>query len=663
MKIVPPGADYVPTPEPLDEEPPADSFCDLVMTGGVASGVVYPWAVLELARAYRFRSIGGTSVGAMAAVLAAAAEYGRRTGFVGSFEPLRRLPASLAETLADGSTRMLSLFQPAPPGQRLFGLFVLVLRRVYRHDVVNGKRATWWDIADASVSAYGREIRVGMLAAGVVVAVLVAVQALLCWPTLCPSVSMGVLAAIVMLAGAAAGLVVGAWRDIKRGIVDNAFGLCKGGDVHGKSGDDERPALTTWLHEGIQAGAGLHDGDDPLTFRHLWTAPAYPGAPFKPCADDAPPGDRAINLEVITTNVSHGRPYRLPMLDETSRLFFRPEELSPYFPPAVLQYLRSRSRPYAPASTDEPPASQYEGFLELPGADLPVVVAARLSLSFPILFSAVPLYAVQLGDKTHEKALRRCWFSDGGLSSNFPIHLFDTAIPRWPTFGMWLGTRAANPGGVAVWLPSLPSDGGQDSWQIDDLDGGIPANGGGIGSLFKFLAGVFTGAKDWSDITTMRLPHMRCRVARLGLLPDEGALNIAMPGAQILRMANEYGTRTGRLFRARYESGDARRPAQSWCEQRWTRFLVVANGLRDFLDRVTESADVAPRSVPLDQAIADARTGPPLRGAPDLQPQQAAALAQVLQGLRRLEAVLDASHVPVPDVLRPVAEIHSRPPL
>ena len=47
------------TPDPLREVPPADQFCDVVLNGGVASGVVYPWALLKLARHYRFKCIGG----------------------------------------------------------------------------------------------------------------------------------------------------------------------------------------------------------------------------------------------------------------------------------------------------------------------------------------------------------------------------------------------------------------------------------------------------------------------------------------------------------------------------------------------------------------------------------------------------------------------------
>ena len=38
--------------------------CDLVMRGGITSGIVYPRAIAKLAETYRFRSIGGTSAGA-----------------------------------------------------------------------------------------------------------------------------------------------------------------------------------------------------------------------------------------------------------------------------------------------------------------------------------------------------------------------------------------------------------------------------------------------------------------------------------------------------------------------------------------------------------------------------------------------------------------------
>jgi hypothetical protein len=42
--------------------------CDLVMRGGITSGIVYPRAIAKLAKTYNFRSIGGTSAGAIAAL-------------------------------------------------------------------------------------------------------------------------------------------------------------------------------------------------------------------------------------------------------------------------------------------------------------------------------------------------------------------------------------------------------------------------------------------------------------------------------------------------------------------------------------------------------------------------------------------------------------------
>lgn len=51
--------------------------CDLVMKGGITSGVVYPGLIARLASKYQFKNIGGTSAGAIAAGACAAAQYGR----------------------------------------------------------------------------------------------------------------------------------------------------------------------------------------------------------------------------------------------------------------------------------------------------------------------------------------------------------------------------------------------------------------------------------------------------------------------------------------------------------------------------------------------------------------------------------------------------------
>ena len=83
--------------------------CDVVMKGGVTSGVVYPPAVSELAKTYRFMNIGGTSAGAIAAVCTAAAERARQNGNAQAFSALDQLSQELG-----GNGFILSLFQPTP---------------------------------------------------------------------------------------------------------------------------------------------------------------------------------------------------------------------------------------------------------------------------------------------------------------------------------------------------------------------------------------------------------------------------------------------------------------------------------------------------------------------------------------------------------------------
>ena len=86
-----------------------------------------------------------------------------------------------------------------------------------------------------------------------------------------------------------------------------------------------------------------------------------------------------------------------------------------------------------------------------PPDDLPVVVAARMSLSFPLLISAIPLRALDMTRPRTRKAVaaveegtepaesivaETCWFSDGGIVSNFPVHFFDAPLPTRPTFAI-----------------------------------------------------------------------------------------------------------------------------------------------------------------------------------------------------------------------------------
>ncbi|MDB5851433.1 MAG: Patatin, partial [Rhodoferax sp.] len=347
-------------PEPLNPHhaPPPDRYCDMVLKGGVVDGVVYPWAIMELARAYRFKNISGTSVGAVAAALTAAAEYSRRYGSTAGFnEVLLKVPEKLAEAVGQ-DTRLYSLFQPTPGGgQRLFNLFVAAFGKTKQ---VSG---IWY--------AYGWQALLVGVAVGLTVGHFGQVHAFQ--------------ATLDGVFGAAVFAVAVFGFDLLA-LARNGFGLCSGKRT------DPSPrgsaAFTDWLHEGIQ-GAAQRPLDQPLTFRHLWDAPGGAGAASVPSTRPTRK-PRSIDLRMISTSLTHGRPYGLPLPDGSPQLFFKLDEWKPYFPDEVIAYLDQYVPLFKPKDGDPP----VEGLRELPRGDLPVVVATRMSLSFPVLFKAVPLYAI-----------------------------------------------------------------------------------------------------------------------------------------------------------------------------------------------------------------------------------------------------------------------------
>jgi predicted acylesterase/phospholipase RssA len=670
----PPGDDAAPVPPPLDRLPPAGQCCDLVLTGGVASGVVYPWAILEIARAYHFRSIAGTSVGAMAAALAAAAEYGRCHGHERAFEPLRRAPEQLAEVLPDGRTRMLSLFQPRAAGRRLLGLFVTWLRRTAGGS--QPRKLGFWCTLAMVLRAYAVEAAFGALCG---LATLAGVLFLLGladryggWAVPSPLGFIGVaLYAGLAGIGAFGSAALAVWRtlcrELRQGLVDHHFGLCAGAasDVEHapQTGvERDRPGLTDWLHEGVQRSAGRTLDEPPLTFRDLWRAPVEPGSARR--GGDAV-ADRAIDLVVITTSVTQMRPLRLPNLDRTQRLFFDPQEWDGFFPPMVMDALRATAPRWVHAGDDEPRKAPCSDLRELPGADLPLVVAARLSLSFPVLFCAVPLYAIDFDAPRPKRAFRRVWFSDGGLCSNFPIHLFDEALPPHPTFGLWLDQRQPEFPDDDFWLPGRFLDGVANG--MVNFDRKDDPSAGPWARLAGFVGAALATAKDWGDRTTMRMPQTRHRVARLNLRDCEGALNIAMERTRIMHMAQTYGTVVGQAFVERWRPAPGPRPSPEWDRQRWLRFRVLVPALRRMLLRFERSADGHAGNTPLAELIRRAVDTDLLRAgdAARLTPAQADAWQRAAAALATLEEALrdPAFDAPLPGPPGAEPELRLRPPI
>jgi len=674
------SSNKTPLPDPLTEEPPNDRWCDIVMKGGVASGVVYPWAILEIARKYRLRNLGGTSVGAMAAALAAACEYGRRLGHPNSFEVLRLLPTELGKRPKgnvgkQAETIMLSLFQPAKSGKRLFAVFVDVLNGYYNNRELPKEKATGlgWILFKAILNNY-------FLTLPMAIALVFFGIPLINNFNLLNQISaesnpnhLTAIAAIISALVVVIVLVIITWIviDIRRGIIKNDLGLCRGITPENKKNNKQQPALVEWMHQAIQRGAGLAIDATPLTFEDLWRAPLWPGGSNPSLDKSGNPLERSIDLQMVTTNVTHGRPYRLPLVNRDARLFFNPDEWKNFFPDQVMNHLNRVSTPYTPLSESDPtnPAGA-EILRELPAGKLPVVVAARLSLSYPLLFSTVPLYAIDYEEPIAEKReLHLCRFSDGGLCSNFPVHFFDTALPRWPTFGLSLEERNQyDSSGIneTVWLPDLQEEGTHDTWyRIDKAIGGEKPS---VATLGKFLWFMFLSSKDWRDKTAIRMPHVRRRVVRLRLLmrKGEGQMNIAMPEKMILEMAKEYGIKAGKkLCEAYAPDEDNSKPKDLWREHLWVRSQVLIEGLSKLLSEFSASSTSQGHTQDTSQILQEAAQEPPIKSSNDkrvIWDNQRDEIHKLIARISELENALSARSN-VPHKPQPLPELRFRPRL
>ncbi|GFJ81259.1 patatin-like phospholipase family protein [Phytohabitans houttuyneae] len=363
--------------------------CDLIMKGGITSGVAYPAAVMRLSQRYDFASIGGSSAGAIAAAVTAAAQFARNDK---GFERLDDVRRELQTP-----DLMPRLFQATKESRPLLNLMLAAQTakpwwrkvRVFAHRVLGRlalPAAVW-------------------LSAGFAVLALLLGRAGATWSSFTwrAYVLLGFVLLFLFVLALVGQIALRLGRAVTTYLPTSNYGMCLG--LSEQAGDPPPPALTEWLHQKIQGIAGL-DAGEPLTFRAL--------------------RDKGIRLTMTTTNLTWSRPVRLPCDDQT--YYLDVDEFRALFPEPVIAHLVACGQERA--QTFPTPEGE-RTLLPLPGLDLPVIVATRMSLSFPVLLAAVPLWA-----EDPDGTARRHWFSDGGISSNFPIHLFDAWVPTRPTFGL-----------------------------------------------------------------------------------------------------------------------------------------------------------------------------------------------------------------------------------
>jgi hypothetical protein len=504
-----------------------DRDCDMVMKGGITSGVVYPLTICRLATRYRLRSIGGTSAGAIAAGVAAAAEHRRRTSTGDDASAGYRALAGLPDGI---STQLESLFQARPDTRRLYRVLnaaidpdrsgirktLAIVGRIVAGRIawfVGGFALTVALVVPGLVVTEGFPVGwagVGRIAIGLVL----------------PSL----LATVIGVAAAVAGFAV----EAKRVLPTTGFALTDGA-THATT-----PGLTDWLADRIDDIAGVDTSSACLTLGDLWGPDALAAWRAGNDADWVKAGPawtaraaRHLSLEVMTTDLTIRRPFRMPFA--TQEFMFAESEWSTLFPARVVasmakpEFLTDHLHPDTGERLYRFPGAGSATNPELPGPDaLPVIVMVRMSLSFPGLISAVPLYAV---DFNGDQSVVRHWFSDGGVSSNFPLHFFDALLPTRPTFGVNLApVHPAHPD-TPVWRPR-PTGGGT-------IPRAQPFQG--IGG---FVAALRDTMQNWADNKQITQRGYADRVVEIRLSADEGGMNLRMPATRVLKLVAR-GARAG----------------------------------------------------------------------------------------------------------------------
>jgi predicted acylesterase/phospholipase RssA len=582
--------------------------CDIVMKGGITSGVVYPLAVCQLATRQQLHSIGGSSAGAIAAVAAAAAEYRRGQGSADGFIRVAALPEWLGRNLS-------GLFQPAPSTLALYRLV----------DAATGAGNKVFRLLCAALKASVAKVVLGMTPA-----VLVGLAAVL---LLVPPLNRGgwgaagvfgialvsLLAAVLVLAGAAAGTGFALWACARDQVPGNFFGLCRG---YRPPGERETPfthgpALTQWLAAELNEIAGLTGR--PLTFGDLWgpeavaaaqeldtEARANGAAEIGSARLDAARALRRVDLLVTTTNLSHGLAASIPFPytpGKRSRLLYCEADLGQFFPPDIVGYMRDNSAGAVagPDSVSCPDHPQRLRFMPRPW-DIPVVVAARMSLSFPGLLSAIRLYELLFDGSAPPAGAQpgsfsakdspvtwraaAVWFSDGGICSNFPVHFFDSMLPSRPTYGFDLTPYPARrtDNAVADDVQPIPPPGGGATSRYGEIGTQVTAFGHAIADTMQ----------NNRDTALALLPGFRDRIAHIRHTAAEGGMNLQMQPAAIARLALRGQTA------ARYLQGAPGMPCKgfNWPQHRFTRYRMAMAGLQRSITPMIQRLDSPPPAPP-----------------------------------------------------------------
>jgi hypothetical protein len=413
-------------------------------------------------------------------------------------------------------------------------------------------------------------------------------------------VSLALALLLALLVGYVAARFVGRSEQVSHGLLSGAT----------RAEGAPRPVVT-WLDETLSELAGQPGRS--LTFGDLWFGD-HPGDDDRARAA-ADPRARLVNLELVTTDLTQQRAVRFPLpstavqreqagttlhVDHADLVELLGDALADRLCPpehGVPAQVQRRDGSWAAITVHPLPEP----------ADLPVVLAVRMSMALPVLFTAVRMYRLRHvagvrddgghtlraegavlhwppdGQTDARPVAEAVWFSDGGITSNFPVQLFDTLLPEWPTFGLNLGPHPDGFEHQDVWLP-------------EDWQSGLPPSVPVGASLLGLVGAIVDTARSWRDTAQTGMPSTRGRVAWVRQRPSEGGTNLFMARDTIASLALR-GAFAGARLQQRFTTvspGAAGGPGPdevrpSWERHRWLRLRVAVRALEEQRTRLTGS--------------------------------------------------------------------------
>ena len=490
------------------------------------------------------------------------------------------LPAWLGASGGSGSN-LFSLFQPQDSTRPIYRALVAGL----------GKPASRWIVwGGAAIWRFKGAALLGALLGAFFVALSLSLGGALGWLGV-------VLGLVLLLAGAVVGGALGlalralsvlpAVRDVPRALA--------------RCGARPHPAHAVARPQ-INEAAGLAEG--PLTFGMLWEGPEGMGSSAA----------RAIDLQVMTTDLTDGSPAQMPW--DGRHYFFDPQEMREYFPERVVTSIEDH-----PASFDELEPGDVRSYglerkqmlplLPMPDPeDLPVLVAARMSLSFPILISAVPLYAIDWTRTQNRDAKKELRAGQGApcfrrrylprkrqdaLPQDEALVLGRRPVQQLP--GAPVRRTAPEPATFALNLRGFHPDHPNPATEAEKVF--LPKdNRGGFRrwhtrsprAVKARWAGSWGHARDGAQLAGQQpgaAGRYRDRIAHVSLSGEEGGLNLNM-GKDKIDVLAERG-RLAAVALAEQFAGESpgQVPTWGWTNHRWTRYRVALAELQLWLSKYT----------------------------------------------------------------------------